>query len=104
MKKYHPIDVRYTGPSTAYRGSANRKPSSFHKVVKAPTAKTTKSSAASPWENSVTGADSRQTTTPSSAPSKTAKPANNKETGAAKPIKNGYLIILAIIVLIAIMR
>ncbi|WP_400087800.1 hypothetical protein [Yoonia sp. R78084] len=25
MSKYHPIDVRYKGPSTAYRGSAHRK-------------------------------------------------------------------------------
>jgi hypothetical protein len=25
MSKYHPIDVRYKGPSTAYRGSARRK-------------------------------------------------------------------------------
>ncbi|KQB98289.1 hypothetical protein AL073_05280 [Loktanella sp. 1ANDIMAR09] len=25
MTKYHPIDVRYKGPSTAYRGSARRK-------------------------------------------------------------------------------
>ncbi|WP_159087002.1 hypothetical protein [Loktanella sp. Alg231-35] len=24
MSKYHPIDVRYNGPSTAYRGSAKR--------------------------------------------------------------------------------
>lgn len=26
MSKYHPIDVRYKGPSTAYRGSAKRMP------------------------------------------------------------------------------
>lgn len=25
MSKYHPIDVRYKGPSTAYRGSGRRK-------------------------------------------------------------------------------
>lgn len=25
MSRYHPIDVRYKGPSTAYRGSARRK-------------------------------------------------------------------------------
>ena len=25
MSKYHPIDVRYKGPSTAYRGSTHRK-------------------------------------------------------------------------------
>ena len=30
--KYHPIDVRYRGPSTAYRGSAHRK----EKFAKAP--------------------------------------------------------------------
>ncbi len=25
MSKFHPLDVRYKGPSTAYRGSAHRK-------------------------------------------------------------------------------
>jgi hypothetical protein len=57
MTKHHPIDVRYKGPSTAYRGSAKQPhtaslPTQKTSLHKATPAATQISDQSSPWDKS----------------------------------------------------
>jgi hypothetical protein len=62
--KYHPLDVRYKGPSTAYRGSAYGKP----KRRLAPKTAPQSTSIAGPWGANKAGASKAHTTKPVTQP------------------------------------
>ncbi len=99
MPKYHPIDVRYKGPSTAYRGSAKQHTSSFKKVVKP--SKTTKSepaAAPSPWD----GAKDKPQQQAASSDKAGSTPKDT--TGKPISVKSIYAIVLGIIFLSLFLR
>jgi len=97
MSKYHPIDVRYKGPSTAYRGSAKQQKSTFTAVAKA--SQTAKSSP-SPWGGAKTTAP--EPATPS--PSGTKASASKEATRSPITLKNIYLVLAGIIFLSLFLR
>jgi hypothetical protein len=106
MPKYHPIDVRYKGPSTAYRGSAKQHKSSFQPTAKASSANEKHHSAASPspWSNMK---EKRQgpATPPVALSSYNARASTSKST-ANGPItaKSIYMIIAGIFLLSLFLR
>ncbi|MDB4111981.1 hypothetical protein N9571_05455 [Yoonia sp.] len=99
MSKYHPIDVRYKGPSTAYRGSAKQQKSTFTAVAKA---STTAKSSPSPWDGAKTTVP--EPATPAPAPSGTKASASKEATRSPITLKNIYLVLAGIIFLSLFLR
>ncbi len=84
MSKYHPIDVRYQGPSTAYTGSLNKRqidpPAPAPQPVDIPrSADQTAKAAANPW-----GAEQRATSAPLPPPKP--RPAPRRAGSTAMPL------------------
>lgn len=98
MTKYHPLDVRYKGPSTAYRGSAHRK--ALERAPKQSKPKLDQGNSAGPWGGKATAAATRQPVQESA----TYQGAGDFFRGAmraGRTIKNVYLAFI-LIVLVAL--
>jgi hypothetical protein len=105
MPKYHPIDVRYKGPSTAYRGSAKQHKSSFQPTAKASSAEKHQSAASpSPWSNMKEKQQGRAI--PPVAPTSSNARASTSKSTANGPItaKSIYMIIAGIFLLSLFLR
>jgi hypothetical protein len=97
MSKYHPIDVRYKGPSTAYRGSVKRP--SFSQQGQTKAADNTKlvtTAVKSPWRGTAGKPKARLAQAPAPATSKVSDQAQDKVTKAGTTGKSWLWIIAAI--------
>ncbi len=92
MPDYHPIDVRYKGPSTSYRGSAKRSETG---LAEAATFARPRQGTA-PWGGKVPAS---QQARPQTRPAKAAASAPSKQTGgaAARTVSTARLVYYALI-------